>query len=919
MPAHVRPIRPDDADGLRRFHESQSEQSRYFRFFAPVKSLSARELRMLTDVDHVNRVALVAVRPSTDPDLPPGTDDIIGVARYDVQEENGAGNVAFSVSDALQGKGLGSVLLEHLMSAARERAIQRFAADVLPENAAMLAVFREAGFDMLQELEDGIVAVSLDLDPTEKSRAVMADREHRAEARSMQALLSARKVLLIGPGPADMYAAPDSYSYVVGYTVDRAARWQSVQLARRVMESQASDPGDTELYVIDAPAWPGGEALIPESPHIHHVTGWDNLPQVDLIMLACEASWSIEALRRAANTGARGVIVLTEGFAEAGADGAALQRELVRTAHVHGMRLIGPSSFGLVTTTPGNRVRASLSQQIPSQVGHLGLFCHSSASAVITASTMARRRLYPSVAISTGYRADVSGTDLMQYWLADDDTTVVCLYMEAISNPRKFIRVARRLSAKKPVIAVVAGQSEIIDIPGQMLRATQVTRATLDEVLRQAGVLRVHNTHELLDVGQLFASQPLPTGRRVGILASSAALVALITEACKAAGLEVASASAYLAVERRRADVERAVGALYAPDACDAVIVADVPVITPNSDIVTSTVAQAAARTGRTTVVASVGLHGLPVELAAPDPDGNLVHVPAFSTPEDAVSALGHVINYVTWRGRNHGAYSRPHGIDRVQARRIVANLLSGKPQPGIISADTQGALVLDDGVTATLLGCYGLKPWPTRHVTTVDQALDAAEELGWPVVLKSSYRALRHRLELGGVRTDIDDADELADAVHRMTAVAEDAGIRPGFEVQAMAPQGVPCVVRSIEDPLFGPVVSFGIAGDAVELLGDVAYAIAPLTDVDIHDLIRTVRAAPRLFGYQGAPTCDVAALEDLVARVACLADDVPEVASLELYPVLVSPQGLSILGARMRLRPAVERRDPLRRVLPA
>jgi acyl-CoA synthetase (NDP forming)/RimJ/RimL family protein N-acetyltransferase len=883
---HVRPIRPEDADALQRFQLGQSERSSYFRFFAPVRRLTERELERFTRVDHVDRAALVAVRASPQS---PGGEDIIGVARYDVVEP-GLAEVAFNVSDSVQGVGLGSVLLEHLAAAARERGLRRFTADVLPQNGGMLGVFREAGYAVRQKLDDGVVTVSVDLDPTDRSRQVMADREHRAEARSMQALLAARRVLLVGPGPD------------VG-----APGWQGLALvAQRVLDAAAHDPGDTELFVLDPPG--------PVRQNATRLAGWGAVPAIDLVMLALPAPDAVAAVRRLAGAGARGVVVLSAGFAEVGPQGLELQRELLRVAHGLGMRVVGPASWGIVSTAYGAGLRASLAEAPPAE-GVVGLFCQSAPAAVTLAATLSRRGLGASAIVSAGHRADVSGNDVMQYWLTDPGTTVVCLYLESIGNPRKFTRVARRLATEKPVGVVVAGRSGQVVPPGHAVRATHAPRAMLDAMLRPAGVIRADNTHPLIDIAQVLAHQPLPRGRRVGILASSSALAVLVAEAAAAQGLVVASSSDYLAPERSPDDVERVVDALYAEDACDAVVVVDVPVVMERGTHVARAVARAAARTGRTTVVSMIGLHGMPDELAASADDGTQVRVPAYSTPEDAVAALAKVVSYAQWRERDHGAPVEPAGIDRRAARRLVEAALAGV---GEVTGQPEATVTLDQDAAAELLGCYGLTVFPVRRARTVGEAVAAARELGWPVAIKTASPTLRHRTDLGGVRVDIDDPEELAEAVERMRAVARDAGLDPLLEVQRMAPAGVAVRVRTAEDPLFGPTVSFGLAGDATDLLGDVASGVAPLTDVDVRELVRAVRAAPRLFGYQGAPLADVAGIEDVVARVSVMADDLPELAALDLHPVLAAEHGVSVLHASVRLSRTIERRDPLRRALP-
>lgn len=888
---HVRPIRPEDADALQRFHVGQSERSTYLRFFSAMERLSDRDLERFTRVDHQDRVALVAVAP--DPDAG-GREEILGVARFD-RVDGAEAEVAFNIADPQQGRGLASVLLEHLAAAARERGVRRFTAEVLPQNGRMLAVFREAGYATRQHVDDGVVTVSVDLDPTDRSRQVMADREQRAESRSVQGLFSARRVLLVGPG-------------------DDVAGTVEALLAARVVTAAVADPGDTELRVVGAPVPTGAGS---PGRVVHH-GGPDALADAldadddgpDLVLLSLPPLAATDVVRRLAGRGVHGVVVLSAGYAETGPQGLALQRELVRTAHAAGMRLVGPASYGLLTTAPGARLHASLTERPPAP-GVVGLFCQSAPAAVTLAATLERRGLGVSQMLSAGHRADVSGNDVMQWWHDDPATRVACLYLESVGNPRKFSRVARRLAAVKPVVVVTAGRSGQVVPPGHAVRATHAPRRTLDEMLRQAGVIRTENTHQLIDVAQVLAHQPLPAGRRVGVLASSAALVALVAEAVDAADLVVSSRSDFLTPDATDEELDAAVEALYAPGACDAVVVVDVPVVLPRTDRVARAVARAAARTGRTTVASMLGLHGLPDELATTAADGTSVRVPAFSTPKDAVTALGLVADYARWRAEDRGTPVHPDGVDRRAARRLVASALAAAPE---------GEVELDADAARALLAAYGVHVWPSPRVRTADEAVRAAEAVGWPVALKSSAATLRHRADLGAVRLDIGDADDLREDVERMRAAL--TTVLPALadaplEVQHMAPAGVACVVRSGEDPLFGPVVSFGLAGDAVDLLGDVAHGVPPLTDVDVARMVRSVRAAPRLFGYEGAPRADVGALEDVLARVSVLADDLPEVASLELYPVVVAERGAAVLHATVRLRTA-QRADALRRALP-
>ncbi len=867
---HVRPIRGSDADALQAFHLAQSPESTYLRFFAHLGQLPAADLARFTQVDHHDRVALVAV----------ATDDrIIGVGRFErvgpVEAE-----VAFNVADSHQGKGVASVLLEHLAAAARERDVRRFTAQLLPENERMIAVFREAGFAVSQELVDGVVSVAFDVDPTERSRAVMAQREHHAEARSVRRLLAARSVVVV----ASPRARPGTVEDL---------------LARQVLTDLTETSSGIQVHVVGLPATGSAQHW----PDLAAVPG-----PVDLGVLSVPAEEAVAAVRALADLDVRGVVVASGGFAEAGPDGLQRQRSLLRTAHAAGMRVIGPQSYGLIVTT-GRLLNASLAAQAPLP-GRIGVFCQSASAAVPLLAAVARRAAGISQFVSAGNRADVSGNDLLQFWRTDPATDVACLYLESIGNPRKFSRVARALTVTRPVVVVTAGRFGQVVPPGHVVRPTLAPPRTLDQVMRQAGVIRVDNIHQMLDVAQLLTLQPLPTGRRAAVVTSSAATAALVVEEAAAAGLTLAGPPTILPQDVGDAEVAAAVTAVYADPAVDVVVVAHVPTVGTDPTRVSRAAARAAAGSGRATVAWVLGLHGATPTLTFPGPTGRAWTVPAYATVEDAVLALGHAARYASWRTADHGTLVHPSGLDLRRARRLVDRWLAGDEE----------VVDLDAAQTAMLLSCAGVDVAESVPVHTVTEALAAARHVGWPVAVTCTAPALWHRADLGGLRLDVADEAELRAVVAQLLAVAapyEPAPGRAPLEVQRMVPRGTACVVRTAEDPLFGPVVSFGIDGDATDLLGDVSYGVPPLTDVDVARMVRTPRAAALLFGYRGRPALDVPALEDVLARVSVLADEVPELRGLELRPAVVGRQGTVVLSARARLG-AADRADRLRRALP-
>ena len=278
--------------------------------------------------------------------------------------------------------------------------------------------------------------------------------------------------------------------------------------------------------------------------------------------------------------------------------------------------------------------------------------------------------------------------------------------------------------------------------------------------------------------------------------------------------------------------------------------------------------------------------------------------IPVYAMPEDAVRALAAATRYGQWRARDHGTPVAPAGINRRIAEDVVHTVLSVDPKGRRLSTDEATAL----------LSAYGVEVWGKTEVRTADEAVAVAEEVGYPVVLKSTSPMLRHQGGIGGVRVDLRSEAALRAAweslTERLAPLDADRLV-----VQRMATPGVPCVVTSDEDPLFGPVIGFSVAGLPTELLGDIAYRIPPLTDVTVSELISSVRAAPVLHGHRGATPVHRAALADLIARVSVLADDLPEVASLVLNPVNAHPGGVEVLGAEVVLAPAPRRTDPGRR----
>ncbi|MGW1059685.1 bifunctional acetate--CoA ligase family protein/GNAT family N-acetyltransferase [Micromonospora rubida] len=827
----LRPIRPDDAQGIVAMHSRFSERTRYLRYFSPYPRIPERDLRRFVVVDHRDREAFVVL----------AADRIVAVGRYErLGPQAPEAEVAFVVEDAYQGRGIGSVLLEHLADAARRAGIVRFVAEVLPANGAMLRVFADFGYQVQRQYADGVVHLSFPIAPTEQTLEVQRGREQRTEARSIARLLAPRGVAVYGA----------------------SATGQGVGAA---LLGHLRDGGFTGAVV---PVHPSAATVagLPAYP-----SAVDAGPAIDLAVVAVAPEAVGTVVADAAAAGAHGLVVISAGFAEAGAAGAAAQRALVRAAHAAGMRVIGPNCLGVANTDEAVRLNATLAPALPAP-GRVGIFSQSGAFGVALLAEAHRRGLGVSSFVSAGNRADVSGNDLLQYWQDDPGTDVIMLYLETFGNPRKFARLARRIGRDKPVVALASPARP----PGLNADAPGPDAVAVSALFTQSGVIRVDTVAELLDVGVLLAHQPLPAGRRVGVVGNSSALTGLAATACAAQGLTVAAGyPSDVGPQAGAAEFAAALGVAAADDGVDALVAVFAPPLPgqltdPEADFAAAL--PGALGAGRPVV--ATFLTGRP-------PAG----VPAYPSVEEAVRALGRVTTYAEW-------LRRPPGV--------LPEL------PRIDPAAAQAALRADGADPAGLLGAYGIDVVPSAPARSADEAVAAAGTLGWPVALKAAAAGLRHRLDLGAVRLDLADEPALRRAYAEMAAA-----FGADVLVQAMVPPGVPCVVELVEDPAFGPVVGFGLGGVATELLGDRAWRAVPLTDSDAAELVDAPRAAPLLRGHRGAAPVDRAALADLLLRVGRLADEQPRVRSLTLNPVLARPDGVSVLHATVRTGTAGARPD--------
>ena len=861
---HIRPIRATDREALEEFHQTLSEDTLYMRYFTASQELMARDIERLLNADHREHVALLALAGGA----------VIGLGAYD-SVGRAEGEIAFTIRDDHQGRGLGSVLLEHLAAIARENGIHRFRAEVLSGNKKMLATFAAAGYSPSQEVEDGIVLLDFDIDPTQKSRTVARSREHRAESLSIQRVIAPNSVVVVCD------------------------------------DVSAGAPGPRVTANLLAGGFLGHLAIVsPSGLAVDGVEGHKTLAEIgveiDLVVMALPPDGVEPLLPDCARAGVRGIVLVTGDFITD--HDYSRQQALVHTIRGLGLRLVGPNSLGLINTDPGVNLNASLVPEMPHR-GRIGFFSQTGAFGSAILAEAGRRGLGVSTFVSAGNRADVSANDMLQYWEDDDSTSLVLLYLESIGNPRKFTRIAQRLSRLKPIVAVRAGRSTQALPLGHAVRHTDLAPEAVDAMFRQAGVIQVDSLSEMLDLAGLLAFQPRPAGNRVGIVTDSDPLGMLAMDSSLSIGLDPVGPVQIVDTAASAEENSRAIQAVLDDPGVDALVVTHVPpVIGGHTALAQSLVSQAR---DATKPIISVELAPQEALLAVDKTTyGMPAHasVPLFGDVESGLRALRSVVTYSDWLAAPRGSIPKWSGMERNRAHQLAVAAVTAA------EVDDDAARLTPE-VIEQLLESYGIEVWAALPATSEEEAVAAADELGYPVVLKTAADDLVHRTDLGGVRLTLENEHALRTAFLSMTATLPPTA-HTRLVVQRMAPAGVACVAATTEDPLFGPVVSFRLGGLMPELLGDIAYQIPPLTSEDARTLVRAPKGSALLtgepvLGRPGNEGVDLDALEDLLARLGQLADDLPEVAVLELNPIVAHAKGVAVLAAKGRVARPLARTD--------
>ena len=870
---HLRPIRAEDAAGLMAFHKRLSPRSIYLRFFTPLPELDEQRAKSLATVNYDDTFALVGELGGR----------LVGVARYYRDDKaHDRAEVAFLIEDALQGRGIATRMLERLAEIAREKGITTFDAYVLGDNRKMMDVFLHTGFAVQRRLDGGVFLVSFPITPTPEYEEKAAQRSQMAARASMKAFFEPKSIAVIGAGRKRGGIGAEVFHNLM------AAGFQGV------------------IYPVNAHAPVVGS--VAAYPSVAEIPG-----DVELAIVVVPAEDTPAVVDGCIKKGVHGIVIISAGFAETGAEGRAREAYLLERVRDAGVRMIGPNCMGIINTDPAVALNGTFSPVYPPE-GRIAMSTQSGALGLAILDYARRLNLGISTFVSVGNKADVSSNDLIQYWADDPRTDVILLYLESFGNPRKFGRIAKRIARTKPIVVVKSGRSRAgARAASSHTGALASTDAVAGALFRQAGIIRTDTFEELFDVANLLAHQPVPSGKRVAILTNAGGPGILAADACEAHGLELPTLADQTITDLRSflpptASVAnpvdmiasaspdhflRATRILLADENVDSVIVIFIPPLVTDPEAVAGAIVEGSRNAGNKPVLANfMSAKGAPAILGS---------IPSYGFPESAASALAKVTTYGEWRRRKLGTIPSFNDIQTDAAKTIITQVLS------------RGGGWLSPLEIGELFNAVKIPVAKSRFVSTLEDALTAADKIGFPIALKATGPSIIHKTEVGGVALNLMDKAAIQEAYDRMAGrLGPDL---TGFVVQEMVPGGVEVVVGATMDETFGPLVLYGSGGILVELLNDVAFRINPLTQIDVQEMLNEVKGTALLRGYRGSHAADEAALSDLILRVSALLEICPQIREMDANPVKVLEKGVVVVDARVRVDRLVEP-PPTRRI---
>jgi acetyltransferase len=873
----LRSIHSDDAEACVSFIHSINSQSKFLRLGHPKEAPTIESLRNFCKVDYASAFVVAA-------EVVHDGKEMVAIARYYKLPGKNSAELFMLVDEKYQEKGLGLILLEDLGRVARGQGISTFETDVPLDREPIHALISSFGFHVTKISEKNVSHVILPIVATKKSIHKEEEEQRLATISSLKSILYPKSIAVIGasrnPG-------------TIGYN-----------LVRALIQSG---------YV---------GAVYPVNPNIEVVSSIKTYPSVmaipgdvEMAIIAVAASVVLKVAEECGQKGVKGLIVISDGFKEAGQEGAARERELREIALGHGMRIVGPNCMGVLNTDPAISMNATFSpaNNLP---GNVSFLSQSGAMGEVILDYARSLNIGLSTFVSAGNRADVSPNDLVQYWEHDAATKVILLYLESFGNPHNFMRITRRVSAKKPIVVVKSGSTSAGSRAASSHTGALATSETVTQALfRQAGILRVDGVEELFDVASLLSNQPLPKGRRLVIVTNGGGPGILAADAASNHGLLLPEISpetlAAIKTHLKRnihignpidttaqaspAEFEGILQELASDKGSDAVLFIFVPPSMVDVKEVENGLRRVAPlfrSNKKTLLICFMGHKGFSAEVGSPGK-----YVPSYLFPESAISALTKAVEYSERLARSETVPPKMHDINRDKAKQIIN---------GVMKQSTQPHTWLSMPQIGDLLGCYGIRFAETKLAKTAQETAAIAAKIGFPVVIKLESTTITHKTDVGGVKLNIKNEAEAKQAFDDIKAKLTELGKvdqMDGVMIQKMVTEGIEAIVGVSNDPSFGHLIMFGLGGVNAELMNDVVFRLNPLTELDAQELISSIKMSKLFDGYRGTPASDKPALNDLLLRLSALVEDNPQITELDFNPVKVLAAGLGywVVDARI------------------
>ncbi len=873
--ALIRPIKPDDVKEWVDFINRISVEPSYAKFRYFPQDFRVEQAERFCRVDYRNTFAFVTEINKNGKPL------IVSVGRYYRLPRRETARVAFITDEAYRGRGIGNAMMAWLATVAKENGITSFKAEI-PADEGFLDAFKSFGFNVERTNDSGVTRLTVPLARTKALTEKEEARESETNINSIHKLLYPHSIAVIG-------ASRDPKS--LGNLIFKC-----------IMQNNFSG--------VVYPVNPTAESImsVKSYPSVIDIPG-----PVDLGLIVVPAKLVSRVADECGRKGVKSLIVISDGFKERGPEGAAREKDLRDIAFGHGMRLVGPNCMGVINTDLTTSMNATFSPIYP-PAGNVAFLSQSGAMGLVVLEYASSLNMGISSFVSVGNRADVSPNDMLEYWGQDPRTDVILLYLEAVGNARRFSRIARAVSPKKPILVVKggrtpAGSHAASSHTGSLAASSEVT----DALFREAGIVRVNAIEELFDVAGLLANQPIPAGRRVAIVTNGGGPGIIAADACSNLGLELSTYSpeSLLALKAGiKRDVplnnpldltagagddefEHALRVTAADPGVDAALLIFAPPILTNSESIAHAIARVAPafqKAKKPLMACFMGQRGVQAGMG----------VPCYLFPESAINALARAIEYDELRKKIGGKIPKFTGIKREKALKLIDEALT---------RSTHRPLWLSMPEIAELLACYGIKFAEIVFADTPESAAQAASKAGFPVAIKLASDTISHKSDVGGVILDVNSEAEVKAAFKQIKsklAAINRAKEMQGVTIQRMVKGGIEAIVGVTQDPSFGPVIMFGIGGVYTELIKDVAIKLHPLTDSDAHDLVHSIKMTKLFEGFRGAAPSDTSSVEDLLLRLSAMVEDIPQISELDFNPVKVMPdgEGYWIVDARIMLK---------------